>query len=257
MIETNKNYIRQNIAIKRLDGRTYKDFRKLSVETNLIEKAEGSALVTLGETKVLVGVKMDLGTPFPDSGDVGILMTNAERSPIASPEFESGPPNDDTIELARVVDRGIRESGCIDFHKLCIKEGEKVWMVFVDISILNNDGNLFDAAAAGAISALLTAKIPKLNDNGTVNRSEYDGALVVTDLPIMVTTALINGVMVVDPTADEEEVIEGRVHVTSIEAGICAMQKSGSCEFTEEQIMTAIDNSIAMGKELRKQLKKK
>ncbi|MEK7831904.1 MAG: hypothetical protein AAB401_12500, partial [Acidobacteriota bacterium] len=46
------------------------------------------------------------------------------------------------IELARVVDRGLRESHCIDLDKLVIKPGEKVFTVFVDIHILDHQGNL-------------------------------------------------------------------------------------------------------------------
>ena len=257
MIEANKTYIRQNISDMRLDGRKHNDYRDLKIETGLIEKAEGSALVRLGKTEVIVGVKLDIGTPFPDSPSSGVLMTNAEKSSLASPEFESGPPQADTIELARVVDRGIRESHSIDFDKLCIEEGAKVWMVFIDISIINNDGNLFDASAIGAIAALLTAKMPKINDDGTVNRSEFSGKLPVAEKPVMVTTAVVNDVAIIDPTASEEAVVDGTVNVTTIDKGICAMQKSGSCEFTEDQIMAAIDNSIGIGKKLRAVLKSK
>ena len=73
----------------------------------MIEKAEGSARVLLGKTEVLVGVKVETGEPFPDTPNEGVLTVNAELVPIASPNFEAGPPNEDSIELARVVDRGI------------------------------------------------------------------------------------------------------------------------------------------------------
>ena len=70
------------------------------------------------------------------------------------------PPGEDAIELARVVDRGIRESGMVDVEQLCIVPGEEVWMCFVDIYALDYDGNLFDAANLAAVSALRTAVIP-------------------------------------------------------------------------------------------------
>ena len=116
---------------KRADGRGFLDFRNIVVERDLIKKAEGSTRVQIGDTVVLVGVKVEPGAPFPDTPNKGILMTNAELVPLASPEFESGPPNENSIELARVVDRGIRGSETIDLEKLCIEEGEKVWMVFL------------------------------------------------------------------------------------------------------------------------------
>ena len=85
---------------------------------------------------------MDVAEPYPDSQDKGNLMVTAEFLPLSSPRIELGPPQFDSIELARVIDRGIRESKFIELEKLCIKEGEKVWTVFIDIYSINDDGNL-------------------------------------------------------------------------------------------------------------------
>ncbi len=62
-----------------------------------------------------------IGTPFADTPDKGVLSTNAELIPMGSPNFEAGPPDEHSIELARVVDRGIRESEMIDLEKMCIE----------------------------------------------------------------------------------------------------------------------------------------
>src|SRR3989337_4039736 len=140
---------------KRLDGRGLTGYSEVQLETGLIERAEGSARVYLGKTEVLVGVKVGLGEPFPDTPNEGVLTVNAELVPLASPNFEPGPPDENSIELARIVDRGIRESKVIDTEKLCIEPGKKVFIVFVDIYVLNHDGNLIDAAAFAAVSALL------------------------------------------------------------------------------------------------------
>jgi exosome complex component RRP42 len=95
---------------KRLDGRGLKTTGKSKIEQGLIEKAEGSARVLLGKTEVLVGIKVETGTPFPDTPNEGVMTVNAELVPLASPTFEPGPPDENSIELARIVDRGIRES---------------------------------------------------------------------------------------------------------------------------------------------------
>ena len=145
---------------KRLDERGLLDTREIKIEQGLIEKAEGSARVLLGKTEVLVGVKVGLGEPFPDTPNDGVLTVNAELVPLASPNFEPGPPDENSIELARVVDRGIRESKCVDTEKLCIEPGKKVFVVFVDIYVLNHDGNLIDAAALAAMAALINTKMP-------------------------------------------------------------------------------------------------
>lgn len=138
----------------REDGRGVTDVREISIETNCIESADGSARVRIGKTEVIAGVKIIPGTPFQDTPNIGVLTTGAELIPMAHSTFESGPPGEDAIELARVVDRGIRESGMVDVEKLCIVPGEEVWMCFVDIYALDYDGNLFDAANLAAVCAL-------------------------------------------------------------------------------------------------------
>src|SRR4051812_34648595 len=113
----------------RLDGRTPHQFRTITVETGLLATAEGSARVKCGDTELLAGVKMALGKPYSDTPDSGVLMVGAELLPLSNPLFEQGPPSTESIELARVIDRGIRESKTIDDHKLCVRPGELVWMV--------------------------------------------------------------------------------------------------------------------------------
>ena len=52
---------------KRFDGRALDKYRDLVVSFDVSNKAEGSARVKLGKTDVVVGVKMAIGTPYPDS----------------------------------------------------------------------------------------------------------------------------------------------------------------------------------------------
>ena len=79
---------------------------------------------------------------------------------MAGRKYEPGPPSPESIELGRVVDRGIRESGCIDMESLCIVPGEKVWGVMIDIHVMSDQGNIFDACGLAAIAALRTAVVP-------------------------------------------------------------------------------------------------
>ena len=135
---------------KRLDERHLLESRSMNIETNILRKANGSAKVQLGKTTVYAGVKAELGTPFPDTPNKGVLIVNIELSPIASPHFESGPPSKEAIELARVCDRALRESKVLDLDKLCVVPGEKVWIVFVDIYTIVDDGNLLDCSSVAA-----------------------------------------------------------------------------------------------------------
>ena len=69
-LELTKNRIRQYISVgKRFDGRKYDEFRKIEIETGISKKAEGSARVKLGKTDVIVGIKMGVDEPYPDSQD--------------------------------------------------------------------------------------------------------------------------------------------------------------------------------------------
>ena len=77
---------------KRADGRKLDEFRNIEIETNIISKAEGSARAKIGNTQVVVGIKMDVGEPYPDSPESGVMSTAAELIPLASPDFEAGPP---------------------------------------------------------------------------------------------------------------------------------------------------------------------
>ena len=101
----------------RIDDRGLLDYRPIDVKCGLISRANGSAQVSIGSTKALAGVKVGIGEPFSDVPDQGVLTVNAELVPLASPAFEPGPPGFEAIELARVVDRGIRHAEIVDREK--------------------------------------------------------------------------------------------------------------------------------------------
>ena len=236
---------------RRADGRRLDQFREIFVEKGVIKKAEGSALVTLGKTKVMAGVKMGIGEPFPDAKDEGILIVNAEFSPIASPEFESGPPSEDAIELARIVDRTLREGKCIQLNKLSISE-DKVFIVFIDLYPLNDDGNLLDASALAALAALTNTKVPKV-ENGEIVRGEFVGDLPLSHKPLVVSVCTFGDKILVDPSWQEERVVNSKLAVGVREdEKICALQKQGSGTLRFSDIERILDMAIEKSKELRK-----
>ena len=233
---------------KREDGRGLDDIRKIQITTNCLGSADGSARVKIGKTEVSAGVKIMPGTPFGDSPDSGVLTMGAELIPMAHPTFESGPPGEAAIELARVVDRGIRESGMIDVKKLCIVSGESVWMCFVDMYALDYDGNLFDAANLAAVCALKTAIIP-----GEQYGKGENTPLPITCLPISITSAKIGNDLILDPNFDEEMISSARLTVTTDDKGnFRAMQKGGRGSITRDELSLCLDRAVEKGKEIRK-----
>ena len=174
---------------KRTDGRNLDQVRELSIEINAIPKANGSARVRLGDTEVICGVKIQPDRPFPDMGDKGIFICTAELLPLSDPTVETGPPGPDVIELARVVDRGIRESHMVDLSQLVIEKDKSVVGVFADNVAVDYDGNLFDACSYAATAALLSSKTPKWNwtDDAPVLAEGEESEVPITTIPVSVT----------------------------------------------------------------------
>ena len=243
---------------QRTDGRSLDESREVSIEYNVIPKANGSARVRLGDTEVVCGVKIQPDRPFPDMGDKGIFICTAELLPLSHPTVETGPPGPDVIELARVVDRGIRESHMIDLSQLVVEQNKSVVGIFADNVVVDYDGNLFDACSYAATAALLTSKTPKWNlvdDVPTLVEGE-EFPVPITTIPVSVTMGKIGNHIIVDPNADEWGSMNSRVTITSDSNGnICALQKGGSDGFTLEEIIQCGEISVKVGEKIREKLK--
>src|SRR5439155_14672930 len=137
---------------QRVDGRVLDEPRKVAIQRSFVKTAEGSARAKLGNTDILVGIKMSVGEPYPDTPNTGVLSTSVELIPIASPTFEAWPPRPDAIELARVVDRRIRESKMVNMERLCLTPKEKVWILFIEIHDIDYDRNPFDSYSYAPIA---------------------------------------------------------------------------------------------------------
>ncbi len=259
-IETMKKMFAEG---KRFDGRKLLEHRKISIEANIANTAEGSARVRIGNTEVLVGVKMALGEPYNDSPDKGNLTVSADLLPLASPRFEHGPPGFYAIELPRLVDRAVRESHIIELDKLVIKEGEKVWTVFIDIYPINADGNLIDASTIGALVALKNAMVPELDKDGKI---DYDKKatkklpLAKDITPICFTFYKLGDSILLDPTREEEEACETRVtfglSMPKDEYFINSCQKSEKTPFSQAEIDKMMDALPKKYDEIIEKLKK-
>ncbi len=246
---------------KRLDGRAMDEYRKpITIATDISWTAEGSAQVQLGKTSLLAGVKLSIEKPYNDTPEEGGIMVNAELLPLSNPEYEPGPPGIKAVELARVIDRGIREAKAIDMKKLCIKPGEKAWFIIIDIITLNDDGNLFDAAGLAVLAALKSARFPKVDpETGAIDyKAKTEEKLPLVKEPLSVTVYKAGAHFLVDPTLEEEKVYEARLTVASDDKGILsALQKGGDAPLTAEEISAMIDIALEKNAFLRKLLSKR
>jgi exosome complex component RRP42 len=240
----------------RFDNRKLEEYREITVECGVSETSEGSARVKIGETEVIAGVKLSIDKPYPDTPDQGSLMVNAELLPLSSPRFEPGPPGIEAIELARVVDRGIREAKAIDVKDLCITKGEKIWLVSIDICTVNDAGNLLDASGLAAIAALKDARFPTYEDGELDYRKKSKNALPLVKLPIPITVHKIGKNFIVDPSIEEEAASDARLTVATIKKGnvctICALHKGGNTPLTLEDIDKMVEIAIEKAEQMRK-----
>jgi len=232
---------------QRMDGRNLEAYRELKVELGVVPKAEGSAEVWLGQTNVMAGVKVGTGTPFPDTPDEGVLTVSLDLAPFAHPDYQPGPPDEKAIGWGRVVDRGIREGKALDLSSLVIDPGKKVVTLWLDLTLLNQDGNAQDAAALAALGALLTTRFP--DEVSTVLGKSW---LELSHYPLSVTLAKLNDYLMVDPTLDEEEFAQTELTISAIEDGrISSMQKVLSGPLTQEDVVRAVSIARHKTEELR------
>ncbi len=232
----------------RSDQRDLVSPRNISVEVGVIDKANGSALVKLGKTQVIVGVKIELAKPFPDVPDEGVLQVNSELVPMASPVFEPGPPDENAIELARVVDRSLRDPRVIDLKSLVIRPGDKVWAVWIDIYVLDYDGNYFDASMLGTMAALMNTRLPEYEETESgdivIHRDRLVAPLKLNKRVVLVTSAKIGDYIVIDPNLDEELVASSRLVLAFDEEGtLVGAQKSGMGAYTRDELLRALELS--------------
>lgn len=234
---------------KRIDERGLLDYREIVVKPDISKNAEGSCEVRIGKTIVAVGVKIDIGEPFTDSPDEGILIVNAELLPLAYSGFEPGPPGIDAIELARTIDRGLRESGFIDLKALCLEPRKQVYSIFIDIYPLNYDGNLVDASFLASIIALKRAFLPKIVKENDIWKVEYGEKTkqplpVSKNIPLMSTVYKLGENFFLDASLVEEKASDAKMSIGFTfgkETIINAIQKLGSDTITSEQLKKIID----------------
>ena len=139
----------------RADGRVNNQLRKITIERNWSEHAEGSALISFGSTKVLCTASFTPGVPRwkvgKGEGWVTAEYAMLPRSPHDRNDRESvkGKIGGRTHEISRLIGRALR--AVVDFRAL----GENT--IVIDCDVLQADGGTRTAAITGAYVALVDA----------------------------------------------------------------------------------------------------
>ena len=143
----------------------------------------------------------------------------------------------------------------IDLHQLVLQEDKSVIGLFIDSSILDADGNLFDACSYASVAAILSCTVPKyeIKNDAPVLVEGVTSKAPVKTLPVSVTMARIGDYIVVDPTAEEEACMNARITITTnSEGNICALQKGGSDGFAVDQLIRCSEMALSTGTKIRK-----
>ncbi len=235
---------------ERVDSRKLSEYRKIDFTVNPVKKADGSCWLSMGETKVVVGVKFGLMEPYPDTPEEGGLMVSLNYSPVV---WKDLPANRD-IEVSRVLDRSIRESKMLNLKEFCISKGEKAFQIFIDCYVLNYDGNLLDALNLATVKSLMSANMPKLEDD---KLASSDKKINIKAVPIGVTVSGIDGKYLVDLNRLEENASDFSLFISYLdEKTICAMQKTGINGIPMKDMNKIFEIGAGKQKELRGILEK-
>ncbi|KAI3461130.1 hypothetical protein Pfo_017793 [Paulownia fortunei] len=248
----------------RIDGRGPFDYRNVTIQFG---SEDGSSEVQLGQTRIMGFVTSQLVQPYRDRPNEGTLAIFTEFSPMADPSFEVGRPGEFAVELGRIVDRGLRESRAVDTESLCVVAGKWVWSIRIDLHILDNGGNLVDAANIAALAALLTFRRPECTLGGEDGQEviihppevREPLPLIVHHLPIAVTFAFIGNesTVVIDPSHFEEAVMGGKLTATlNTNGDVCAIQKAGGEGVIQSVIMQCLRIASVKAADITGKIKK-
>jgi len=222
----------------RVDGRSLLKQRKLQLTF-----ASNYVTVNIGKTKVMAVVSHEMTKPYIDKPAQGFLTFQAHV------KMDSTLEQDLEDRLTLLLDRSIKESRALDVECLCVLSGEKVWSLRVDVIVLDNFGNLLDAASIAAITALHYYRLPAVNVTGskvTIHRTDEVAPvkLPMLHMPICCTIGLVEDpeedtiYNIIDPTLTEEMVLTSTItFCTNVHRQLCAIEKNGGVPLKVEEVM--------------------
>mmetsp|Transcript_43059 Transcript_43059/g.51672 ORF Transcript_43059/g.51672 Transcript_43059/m.51672 type:complete len:302 (+) Transcript_43059:81-986(+) len=225
-----KHYTSHNV---RPDGRTLHAVRPTTVLHSVVPRnTRGSALIRLGQTRVMAATTLLVGQPSASRPDCGSLEITCALGPVCSPQYnemgrvnmgegddQNKIPMADASTIESFVQRTLSSSGMINYSDLCITPNKFAWKIRVSIVCLNHDGNVEDAALLAAVAALGDTTLPStiLNEQtGLIETTPSSGnqkPLKLHCIPIPLTIGYFDNILMADPTLDEESVLDSMVTI--------------------------------------------
>lgn len=181
----------------RTDNRAFDQIRKTKITPNISPYAEGSALIEVGNTKVICTATVEERVP-PFIRNTGTGWVTAEyamlpRATQSRTQREIQRPSGRTQEIQRLIGRSLR--AVMDMKKL----GER--QIFVDCDVILADGGTRCASITGAYVALALA-CRKIVSNGVVKHSPLLSEVAAVSVGIIHNTPILDLVYVEDSNAE-------------------------------------------------------
>jgi ribonuclease PH len=180
-------------------GRSADQLRPVTIETGFVRTATGSALISMGETRVICTASAQEGVPrwLVGSGRGWVTaeygMLPASTGERKQRDVSRGRPDGRTVEIQRLIGRSLR--GVVDFSLL----GERT--VYVDCDVLQADGGTRTASITGGMLALQLA-FARLISEGVLARSPLTGSVAA------VSCGIVEGVPLLDLDYREDSTAE-------------------------------------------------
>ncbi|MFN2461754.1 MAG: ribonuclease PH [Candidatus Velthaea sp.] len=221
-------------TLTRPDGRMPGEPRPITIETGFLKYAEGSALISVGNTRVICAASVeDKVPPWMRGRGTGWITAEYAMLPRATSERTQresarGRIGGRTHEIQRIIGRALR--AVVDLAKI----GERT--IWVDCDVIQADGGTRTTSITGAYVALALA-LRSAFDPADTKKWPLRGQIAATSVGI------VNGTPVLDLPYEEDRVAEVDMNVAMTDAG-AFVELQGTAEgtpFSREALATLLD----------------
>ncbi len=194
----------------RIDGRSNYSLRPIKIELDYSKYAEGSVMISFGDTKVLCTASVEEKVPpFLKNSGTGWVTAEYSMLPRATEtrnirESSKGKLSGRTQEIQRIIGRALRAA--VDFKTL----GERT--IFVDCDVVQADGGTRTTSINGAFLATLLA-IDKLLKKGALKKSPIKNFIAA------ISVGVVNGEVLLDLNYQEDSNADVDMNVVATEDG--------------------------------------
>ena len=222
--------------MKRVDGRRADEMRPISISPNYLRYAEGSALIQVGETKVICSATLEQKVPsFLKGSGKGWITSEYGMLPRSSAqrisrESSRGRVSGRTQEIQRLIGRSLR--AVVDLSKL----GERT--IWIDCDVIQADGGTRTASICGAFVALSLA-LGKAVEEGTLK------VFPARDFVAATSVGIVEGKLLLDLNYHEDSRAAVDMNVVKTGGGdFVEIQGTAESEpFDQDQLATLLESA--------------